>query len=217
MKSFMACLLLMPALAFAEATLSLDAAARSEVPNDEMVVSVAVEKKGADVGALNESVLAGLNAISSEAESIKGVNAQLANVNTSPVYADNAQTGWSVRGNIELRSKDMKALGKLSARLAKQYQIESMRFQLSQERRSREESALLKQAALNFRRKAEDAVGAFGYTGYEIKQLVLGSPEAVRPYQANERMVMAASVSALPLAKGTSDVVVNVSGSVLMK
>jgi predicted secreted protein len=210
--------LLCPLVSLADTTITFEAAARSEIPNDEMVVNLAVERRGADTGALNEAVINGMRSIIAEAKAVAGVNAKLGYLATNPNYVNNVQDGWVVQGGIVLDSKDMKALGELAGKLVQDAQISGISFRLSNEAKEKEESVLLSQAARNFRRKATEAAQAFGFKNYVIKQVTINRPNE-RSYAPGPASGMARPVTAsvIPAARGNSEVIVTISGVTVMK
>lgn len=214
-----ACLTGVPLLALAGPTLQLSATARSEVPNDEMVVTMAVERTGPDVGALNRDVLARLNQAIEAARAVPAIRPRLGGVGTQPNWVSGKQSGWQVRGEIVLESSDLEALSRLSGRLAANLQLASVHFRLSQARRMEEEKRLMQEAARNFREKAAAAVKAFGYDNYSLRDLALQSGEPpVRPMQSMRAMSAAAmEMAPVPAESGRSDVEVGVSGTVEFK
>jgi predicted secreted protein len=202
--------------------LALDAQARAAVANDEMVVVLAVERDGVQVGPLNDAVLSQLNAAIAEARGVEGVKARLGTVYTQPNSTREGKTqGWRVRGEVVLESTRMVALAQLGARLGERMQLAGVQFRLSSERRQAEEKRLIAEAARAFRTRAADAAAAFGFAGYEIKELALrsgGNPPGPRPMAAMARGGGADVAAApLPTEGGDSDVVVGVSGSVELK
>lgn len=217
MKYMMFVLLLLPAWASAETRMVFDAMARSEVPNDEMVVNIAVERKGTDVGVLNKAVIAALKSVVSEANAVSGVNARLGTIATNPNYANNAHQGWIVRGDVVLDSRDMNALGQLAGNLGRDHQIAGVSFRLSAELRKKEESALLQQAAKNFREKAAEAANAFGFGSYEIRQITINQAGEVRPMYPSAAVASVRESASIPAARGHSEVIVTVSGITSMK
>jgi predicted secreted protein len=219
MAKIFSLLLLFPAICMAETSLTLEANARSEVPNDEMVVNVAVEKTGPDVGPLNKAVLESLKSIVSEVKTVAGVNSRIGNIMTHPNYVKNVQQGWTVRGDVIIDSSDMEGLRHLSGKLAKEYQIAGISYRLSESLRLKEESTLISQAAKNFKKKLAEATSAFGYNAYEIKQVTLGQPGSYRPVYPTASMATASSDQqfGIPKAPGHTEVVVTVSGVAVMK
>ena len=204
--------------------LTLDASARQSVPNDEMQVTLAVEREGASLGEMNEAVLSQLDAALSEAKATEGVRARLGGVTTLRNYSrDGKPAGWRVRGEAVLESDRQRALAQLAGRLAERMQVASVQFRLSDARRREEERRLLAQAAANFRQRAADAAKAFGFADYDIREMALDGaarPVPPRPLRAmSEAGGPAARAMAAPVPSegGESDVTVVVNGTVELK
>jgi predicted secreted protein len=201
-------------------TLAFDAQARSEIANDEMVVVLAAERDGPQVGPLNDAVIAQLNAAIAEAKAVEGVRTRIGSISTQPNFVrDGRQQGWRVRGELVLVSNRIPALSQLGGRLADRLQVSSVQFRLSAERRRSEEARLLAEAATAFRTKAGEAALAFGFKGYELKELTLrnsgqGMPRPMAMARGGPESVAAAPP--LPAEGGESEVVVAVSGTVVL-
>lgn len=208
-----------PNVAIAAATLTLEASARAAVPNDEMAITLAVERDGPQPGALNEAVIAQLNAALAEARSVEGVRARLGQVWTQPNFTrEGRPQGWRVRGEIVIESTRLQPLAQLGGRLAERMLLTGVQFRLSRERRRIEEGRLLAEAAQAFRARAAEAAVAFGFAGYEIKEIALrgAGGSAPRPMPM-ARAPAEAAASPLPIEGGDSDVVVTVSGTVELR
>lgn len=207
--------------ALAGPTLALDAQARAAVANDEMIVVLAAERDGPQVGPLNEAVLAQLNAAIAEARAVEGVRARLGSVSTQPDWGrDGKPRGWRVRGEVILESTRIAALAQLGGRLGERLQLAAVQFRLSAERRQAEERRLLGEAARAFRSRAADAAAAFGFAGYELRELALrggGPTPGPRPMAAARGAAADAAAVPLPTEGGDSEVVVGVSGTVELK
>lgn len=201
-------------------TLSLDAQARASVPNDEMIVILAVEREGPQPGPLNEAVLRQLEAALAEARAVDGVKARVGSVFTSPLpRPDGRVQAWRVRGEAVLESTRTQALAGLGGRLAERMQIAGVQFRLSEDRRQAEERRLLADAARAFRTRAADAAAAFGFAGYELGELTVsggGGGPGPRP-MASARGAAEAMAVPIPTDGGESDVVVSVAGKVQLR
>jgi predicted secreted protein len=215
MKKLVLMALLAPALAYAEPTLHLDADARAQVANDEMVVSLSVEREGVESAPLTDAVLFALNDAVKDAKAVPGVNTRLGNVSTNPNWNQNKKIGWVVRGEITLTSKDMKGLATLTGNLSQKLQLSGVHFRLSEAKRSEEEARLLKLAAANFKAKAAAAASAFGYQDYALKEMTIGhSGHAPSPRPMMAMMSMKAERAAVPVEGGDSEVSVTVNGKI---
>ena len=210
-------------LAQAGPTLALDAQARAQVANDELVVVLAVEREGPQPGPANDAVLKALEAALAEARGVQGVKARLGSVSTQPRFdRDGKPQGWRVRGEAVLESTRIPALAQLAGRLGDRVQLAAVLYRLSAERRQAEEKRLVAEAAKAFRTRAAEAAWAFGFADYELKSLALQSGGGVGPGPRPMAMAAArggieAAAAPLPTDAGESEVVVAVSGSVELK
>ena len=207
-------------VAHAGPTVHLEAAAHSELPNDEMVVQLAVERSGTVAEKLNDEVLDALNLAIAKAKTAQGVKVRLGSITTQPEWGQQGKrTGWRVRGVMVLEGRDLKATGALAGQLSEDLQIAGVSFRLTDEARRREESRLLTEAAAAFNERARETAGAFGFGGFELKTLNLNhaaeSPPP-RPMQMEMRASSAAK-SFVPSDGGDAAVILTISGSVELK
>jgi predicted secreted protein len=215
MKKAVLLSLLLPTLAIAQPTLTLSADARSQVPNDEMVVVLSANRQGPDSAALTDNILSALNAGVKEAKEVPGVQVRMGGVSTYPAYDQNKKIGWNVSGEIVLTSENLRGLSVLTAKLSQSLQLSGVSFRLSQKKREAEEARLLKEAAANFKEKAAAATSAFGYAKYQMNELTVGqNGYAPRPVAMPMMMMARAERASVPTESGDSDVSVNVSGKI---
>ena len=117
--------------------LNLDASVTSDVAPDLAVVTLAIVREGPDVASLTQSVNEALAKGVADANTVPGVVAANGGYSTSPRFenhgAQNLRTGWEVRAELVLKSRDFGALGTLVGRLAQTMQIAGSRFEISPE------------------------------------------------------------------------------------
>jgi predicted secreted protein len=203
---------------YAGPLVNIQANSRSFLPNDEMLVQFAVERSGNDIGALNDQVLAQLNDALAQAKQVKGVVARLGNVYTNQQYNSQGKVqGWTVRGELQLEGRDMKATGELAGRFAQKLQLSGVSFRLSETKRAQEEQRLLKEAAQNYSQRAREVAAAFGFSGYEFKQMTIQQSGAVAQPRPMAVMARGAMAEAVPTEGGDSAVTVGVTGSIELK
>lgn len=198
----------------------LQAQATRQIPNDEMVVQLTAERAGTDMGVLNDEVLAALKSAIAAGKAVNGVAARLGSVTTLPEHDDRGQrTGWRVRGTLVLEGSDMQATGALAGRLASDLQIGAVQFRLTASRRAAEENRLLQEAAAAFRERAARTAAAFGFAGYELRQLSVqaDAPETDRPMPIAMRAAGAPARSDVPDDGGEATVRITVSGSIQLR
>ena len=205
------------------ATLTLEASAKADVSNDEMVVVMTIERDGADLASINQTVNQALSAAIADAKKVTGVKARLGSINTNPNWTPQGKpSGWRVRGEVVMTSKELAALGALSGQLGQKLQITSIQFRLSDDSRKDAEKRLIRDAAQAFKDKATDAAKALGFSGYAIKDIGLnqGFQVSVRPMpmmRAKSDMVSMSGSAPVPTESGESEVNVTFNGSVELK
>ena len=204
--------------------LNLDATVTSEVAPDLAVVTLAVVREGADVAALTQDVNQTLARAFAEAKSVPSVVAANSGYTTFPRYdsrgGQSTRSGWQVRAEIILKSKDFAALGTLVGKLSATLQIAGSSFEISPELRAREDAALIERGARAFQEKANAAVKAFGYAGYSIRQITLGQAGqsgVPRPIPMARGAMVASDSAPLPIESGRVSLSLTVNGSVQMR
>jgi predicted secreted protein len=215
----------MPAPALNKDVLSLDASAAVEVIPDTAYVTLAAEASGADAGAITRDVQQIINAGLTQAKATKDVEARTGGFNTQQRWNNKGtRDGWTVRAELVLKSKDFATLGTLAGKLAQQkLMIANTGFEMSRAQREREEAALIESAVNAFKTKATAAAKAFGFSGYTLREVNLGSIGGdIRP-QPKFAMARAAVMDAAPAPEamsiegGKSTLTLSVNGSVVMQ
>jgi predicted secreted protein len=201
-------------------TVQLQATATSELPNNEMVVQLAVERDGTVAEKLNDEVLAALNLALAKVKTVNGVKARLGSITTQPSYDQQGKrNGWRVRGVIVLEGEDLRATGALAGELSTDLQIAGVSFRLTDAARTREEARLLKEAAAAFNQRAGETAAAFGFSSFDLRSLNInhapGDPP--RPMQMEMRANAMSSKAFVPTEGGDATVTLTISGSVELK
>lgn len=202
----------------------LQSSAQVEVVPDLAVMTLAVERSGAESASLTSQVSQSLEAALRQARAVSGIEASSGAFSTQPrwktVNNQSQRDGWTVRAGLVLKSHDFAALGKIAGQLAQQgFMIESNGFEVSKALRDREETALIDSAIAGFKAKAATAARALGYSGYTLRTLqiepVQGQMPQPRPMMMRAAAPMAAEeAAAVPLATGRTPLQLTVQGSV---
>ncbi len=203
-------------------TLTLEANAKAKVSNDEMVVTLAAERDGNDLAALNQGVLQALNAAIDEAKKAKGVQAKMGSLYTGQNWTSQGRpSGWKVRGEVMLTSQNLPELGRLAGELSQKLMLAGIGFRLSDATRIATEKRLLNEAAAAFREKAKDASSALGFGSFVIRDVQLSNSNQgyarPQPMQRMRAEASMASAPAVPTESGESEVMVQFSGSIELK
>ena len=202
----------------------LQATAQAEVIPDLAVMTLAVERSGAEPASLTSQISKSLEAALQQARAVSGVEASSGAISTQPrwktVNNQSQRDGWTVRAGLVLKSHDFAALGKIAGQLAQQgFMIESNGFEVSKALRDREETALIDSAIAGFKAKASTAARALGYSGYNLRTLqiepVQGQMPQPRPMMMRAAAPMATEEApAVPLVTGRTPLQLTVQGSV---
>jgi predicted secreted protein len=226
---FIGILALAAASAFAQAPLqpffnviTLEASATADVPTDTLTVTLFVEEQGPDPGALATRVNARLDEALARAKKEPKVEARSGNYQTNPTYdRANQITGWRIRADIVIESRDFKTVAALAGALQPALKLWSMTFSLSRAAREAAEASLLTDALAKFQEKARAIAKGLGFPGYGLGQIVVKSDGPVHAPVAYRGVAMSAMVDAAPPAPvpvegGKNAVTVIVSGSVIL-
>lgn len=203
-----------------EPRLSLQAAAASEVAQDTVEITLAVELEGADQADIARRLTETLNATLKDARGQAGIEARNGAYHLwSNTDRDGKITAWRGRAEVILKSTDPGAAAALAARLSDRMPISGIAFSLSPKARAAEEKRLLNEAADAFRQRADAAAEAFGFADYRIRRLDLSGSGVVYAQQRPQGMAMRASFAsdaAPELEAGTATVTVTVQGEVAL-
>ena len=201
---------------------SLDASATVEVPTDTLTITLFTEEQGPDPGELSARVNQRIEQALAKAKAAAGVETRSGGYQTNPLYDRNNQvTGWRIRAELVLESRDFKAAGALAGKLQPPLKLSAMVFSLSRGAREKAESALLTEALGKYQDKAMVIAKALGFPGYTLGQVAVRSdgpafqPVAFRGV-AMAAMADAASAGPVPVEGGKNAVTVSVSGTVVL-
>ena len=201
--------------------ISLRAEASQEVPRDLMSVTLYTEGQDADPAKLAGQVSDTLNKALAQARQVQGVTLRQGSRNSYPIYDDKGQaiTGWRERAELRLESADFPALSKLTGELLNTLKMDSMNFAIADATRKASEDALLKDAVVAFKARAQLVTDALGGKGYKIVNLNLNSNGYPQPYMRAPMMMKAAGMAdSAPVTPeveaGTSQVSLTADGSI---
>jgi predicted secreted protein len=198
-------------------TVTLQADAQREVPNDLLNATLFVEVNDATPAGVANAVNRSVNEALRVAREFKAVRVRSGNNQTWPVYSKASQLqGWRGRGEIRLESRDIEAASALIGKLQSGMQLSGMQFTVAPESRRAVENELITEAIAAFKARAEIAKAALGGRGYKLQNLNVSSGRPVPPPQpfAMARAQAAPEVTAPNLEAGISLVTVNAHGSI---
>ncbi|MFS2157459.1 SIMPL domain-containing protein [Pseudomonas sp. Pseusp122] len=199
---------------------SVRAEASQEVPRDLMQVTLYSEAQNKDPAKLAAQITETLNKAVTQAREVKDVTTRQGSRNSTPIYDDKSQKiiGWSEHAELRLESADFAALSKLTGELLTDLKIAGMEFSISKPARLANEDTLLKEAVLNFKKRAQLVTDAMGGNGYKVINLNLNTSGNPQPYmRAPVMMRKAAMLDSAPVPEveaGTSQVNVIADGMI---
>ena len=200
---------------------TLEAAATAEVPADTLTITMFSEEQGPDPTDLAGKVNARLEQALAKAKSEAKVRAQSGSYQTYPLYdRANQITGWRIRAELLLESRDFGAVGALAGRLQPAMKVATMMFSLSRTARDKTEATLLSQALDAFQEKSRAVANGLGFPGFTLGQIAIRSDGPHVQPVAYRRAPMAVAADAapapVPIEGGNSTVTITVSGSVVL-
>ena len=201
---------------------TLDVSATADVPTDTLTVTLFAEEQGPDPGQLAARINARLEDALAKARKEPKVDARSGNYQTSPSYdRANQITGWRIRADIVLESRDFKTVAALAGALQPALKLWSMTFSLSRGAREAAEAALLTEALAKFQEKARAIAKGFNFPGYVLGQIAVRGEGSAPPPVAYRSVAMSAMADAapappVPVEGGKNAVTVHVSGSVVL-
>lgn len=201
----------------------LSASASQEVLQDTLSISLGVLREGNDAAAVQNQLRSVLEAALNEAR--KAVVAGQLEVRTGqfgiyPRYGrDGKPAGWQGSAELVLEGQDFARLGTTVGRLS-MLTVSSVNFSLSRAARTRVEAEVQAQAIERFRGRAADIARGFGFAGYSLREVSVGSsepPMVMRPRLMAMDARAAAAEAPLPVEAGRTQVSVSVSGTVVLQ
>ncbi|MFI4923314.1 MAG: SIMPL domain-containing protein, partial [Burkholderiales bacterium] len=133
---------------------------------------------------------------------------------TYPVYGKNKLLeAWRVRSEIRIESKDFNSLSNLIGKLQSTMQLSYLGFTVSPEARRQAENELITQAVSNFRERADIVKQSLNGRGYKLRKMSINTG-GFHPRPMLARGMAAQEVAAPNVEAGTSQVTVNISGSI---
>ena len=207
--------------------LNLSTAATVEVTKDVLGVSFTVTREGADAQAVQSALKQALEAALAEARKIVkpgAVEVQTGNFALYPRYRDPVKggqatiSGWQGSAELMVQGKDIAAIAQLSGRI-QTMSIARVGYSLSREAREKVEADVTAQAIARWRAKAAQMAQQFGYSGYSVREVNVGTNDFAQPPIRQAMSMSRASAAleeALPTEAGKGEVTATVSGSAQM-
>jgi predicted secreted protein len=196
--------------------ISLSVNVEEDVEADLLAAALVAQREGRDAAALAGDVNGLVDWALQQAAGESGVEAETTGYTTTPVYSKTTLTGWRVRQGIRLRSKDAPVLSALVGRLQERLLVESIDYEISDERRSGVEERLVKAGIAAFRARARLIAEQMEQPQYRLVEMRVdaqgGRPAPI--YRAASQAIAMADAAPIPprIEAGKQTVRVTVSG-----
>ena len=203
---------------------NLASSATVEIDRDVLAITLSTSRDGADAAGVQSQLKQALDAALAEARKVAKagqVEVRTGAFSLSPRYTNKGvASGWQGSAELVVEGRDMQAIAQLTGRITT-LTIARVGYQLSRELREGAEAEVTAQAIARFRAQAAATARQFGYAGYEIREVHVGTqqPTPYAPRQMAMRAAGDASMAseALPVEAGKGSVTATVNGSVQMK
>ncbi|MDD5297728.1 MAG: SIMPL domain-containing protein [Rhodocyclaceae bacterium] len=193
--------------------IELSAEASRTAPNDLARASAFSEASDANPRDLAKKVNGVIAQALAGARAYPTVKVQSAGTHTWPNYDKAGRiTGWRMRSNLQLESRDITALTELLGQLQGSMGVGQVAFMPSPETHHKVEDAVIVDALAAFEARAKLVAGSL-HKSWKLKTMNIGNAGGGRPPIAFQARVAMAS-DALPVEAGESQISVTVSGQI---
>lgn len=197
---------------------NLDASASRDVENDELVTRLQVIEDGRDPAKLTDLVNQKTALVLDAVKNFQNIEAETSSYNTRPIYDNGKIASWQVSQQLTLETSNFDEMSQFVGDISSLANIQSMQFQVSDDKAEEVKQTLLKEAIANFKNKAKLVATEFGRSGYELVNLsVDGNNFTPRPVMERAVMMSADAMgksAPAALAGGKNEVSVTVRGSI---
>ena len=202
--------------------ISLSATATVDVPQDWLTVVFGTTREGADAGVVQGQLKQLLDAALTEARKAAKpgqVEVRTGGFSLQPRYAPKgAIAAWQGSAELIVEGRDTQAIAQLTSRVPG-LTISRVGYSLSREARQKVEADVTAQAIEQFRARAMTVSRQFGFTGYTVREVNVGTDNPGGGPVPMVRMQATRAMSdevALPTEAGKASVNATVNGSVQM-
>lgn len=212
-----------PVLPAPQNVVALSASATVELPQDWLTLVLATSRESADAATVQAQLKQALDAALAEARKAAKpgqVEVSTGGFSLSPRYGQRGTiTGWVGSAELVLQGRDVAALSQLAGRVST-LTVARTGFSLSREAREKVEAEVEAQAIARFRARAASVSQQFGFAGYTVREVNIGTEAPGRPVPMMARssaMAAPMAAEALPVEAGKATVTATVSGTVEMR
>jgi predicted secreted protein len=196
---------------------SLNAAAQTEVETDLLVVVLFAQAEGRDAATPADEVNRSMDWAMSMLQGNADLKAQTLGYHSSAIYKDDKIRGWRVKQSLRLEGRDSRLVGDVIGELQAQLNVESIDYQVSDERRREHVDTLTATALARFQQRAEHIAKSLGRADYRLVRLNINDGGHSPMPRLGGRMMSAQADSTVAPARieaGTQVITVSVNGEI---
>jgi predicted secreted protein len=195
--------------------------ASREVANDWLRAVVGVTDEDENAAKLADRVNQAMAWALERARAKAGVSARSGGYSTQPVHdpRKGERRFWRASQDLLLEGGDPRAMSELLGELQSRLQLRSIDFTVSPAQRRKVEDELIDEALAAFLARAQRVQVRLGGRGYQIVQISIGTSGGPPPVPMMRAAMAMDSASVAPpaLEAGTSEIVINASGSIQLE
>jgi predicted secreted protein len=202
--------------------MTLAASAAVEVQYDVIAMTLSATREGSDASTVQSQLRQAIDSALNEARKAQRpgqLDVRTGAFSLTPRYGNRSTviTGWVGTGEVVLEGRDMAAIAQVAGRLPT-VTVARVGYALSRETRERVEAEAASQAIARFRARAGDYAKQFGFGGYSVREVNVGSsdPVILQPMVRARMVASEAADASIPVEAGKATVTVSVNGSVQM-
>ena len=194
---------------------NLTESAHTEIANDRLVVIMSAQAEGADAATPAGEVNRMMDWAMSMLKDLPEVKVQTLDYRSDPIYDKETIRGWRVKQSLRMEGSDNRLLGDLVAMLQGQLQVQSIGYQVSDERRREQLEGLTREALERFQARAQHIAESLGRDRYRIVRIHIRDGQQVPIPMARGMLAEAgAAVASARLEAGTQQMSVSVNGEI---
>ncbi|NOY15873.1 MAG: SIMPL domain-containing protein [Gammaproteobacteria bacterium] len=213
-----------PALIAAETNsynrVSYQVTEQQEVTNDEITVTVGVERNNQDAPKLANEINQLITSANATIKKFPSIKSSTSDYSIRPVYSRDQQLDhWRGVSSITLKSQRIKDMEALVQILQKTLLVKSTRYNVSAERKEEIETGMIKDALKKFNIRAKMISKDMGFKKYRLVNInINNSSNTPRPIYAMARSkTVSADITPPSFESGQSILKVTVSGTIEME
>ncbi len=194
---------------------NLSESAHAEIANDRLVVIMSAQAEGADAATPADEVNRMMDWAMSMLKDLPEVKVQTLDYRSNAIHDKQTIRGWRVKQSLRMEGSDNRLLGDLVGMLQGQLQVQSIGYQVSDERRRERLEGLTREALERFQARARHIAESLGRDGYRIVRIHIRDGQQV-PVPVARGMLAEAStaVASARLEAGTQQMSVSVNGEI---